>query len=84
MVVRSIGTACHSVSNRLLRTVGLEALKIVMRLTGRGGPYSSEASRPTHCLDNRLTDGGGVSLSNIYYNLNYRVLHPVARNINCK
>jgi hypothetical protein len=30
----------------------------------------------------KLTEG--TEVANVYENLNYRVLHPVARNINCK
>jgi hypothetical protein len=32
-------------------------------VTGRGGPQGCETSRLPHCLDNRLTDGGEVSLT---------------------
>jgi hypothetical protein len=32
-------------------------------VTGRGGPYGCETSRLSHFLDNRLTDGGEVSLT---------------------
>jgi hypothetical protein len=31
-----------------------------IRVTGRGGPYSSETSRLPHFLDSRLRDGGEV------------------------
>jgi hypothetical protein len=31
-----------------------------VRVTGRGCPYSCEASRMPHCLDHPLTDGGEI------------------------
>jgi hypothetical protein len=33
-----------------------------IHVTGRGGPYGCETSRLPHFLDNRLTDGGEISL----------------------
>jgi hypothetical protein len=32
----------------------------IIPVTGRGGPYGCETSRPQHFLDTRLTDGGEV------------------------
>jgi hypothetical protein len=34
-------------------------------VTGRGGPHGCETSRLPHFLDNRLTDGGEVSLTRL-------------------
>jgi hypothetical protein len=47
----------------LLTNGGREEESKAIPVTGRGGPYGCETLRLPHFLDNRLTDGGEVSLT---------------------
>jgi hypothetical protein len=44
-------------------TVLYRSKRKAIPVTGRGGPHGCEMSRLPHFLDNRLTDGGEVSLT---------------------
>jgi hypothetical protein len=46
-----------------LPTFYIEVKGEAIPVTDRGGPYSCDTSRLSHFLDNRLTDGGDVSLT---------------------
>jgi hypothetical protein len=47
-------THSHETTSAFLRR------HVTLPVTGRGGPWGCETSRLSHCLDNRLTDGGEV------------------------
>jgi hypothetical protein len=42
-------------------------------VTGHGGPWGCETSRLPHFLENRLTDGGAVSCSNLFHSLRMQI-----------